>query len=186
MIFVRRLNEERSVSVNRRLPHRSQKTSIRIVVWTETTIGLQDGQKLTRKRPTPFGDAALLLAKASGLDAKTCATALEHFLTRVSQPEDQRGGSGDKAFLAFKLHRFISCSGKVFTTLRNRPRHVYLEGQLEYPEQPGDRLYPTRFCRSCGQEFHVVSLTEKDGSAIFVPRSIDDTPNPETEGDLGG
>lgn len=41
------------------------------------------------------------------------------FLTHVSQPETQRGGTGDKAFLTFKLHRFIAGSGEVVAAARN-------------------------------------------------------------------
>ncbi len=147
-----------------------------LAVWTELALGLDDGLELKRKKPIPFEQAVATLAKDSGVDAERCQTILEDFLTRVSLPEDQRGGSGEGAFLAFKLHRFISGAGEIFTTLTDRPRTVLFEGQLEDPDAPGNRLYPTRFCRSCGQEYHVVAKSEEDGHIRFLPRNIDDTP----------
>lgn len=147
-----------------------------LAVWVERVLGLEDGQKLTRKKPTPFEAAVKKLSEASGLDEQQCKERLEDFLTLVSLPEDQRGGAGDGAFLAFKLHRFISGAGEIFTTLTNKPRTVLFEGQLEDPNAPGNRLYPTRFCRNCGQEYHVVTKNDDDGQIKFLPRSIDDTP----------
>lgn len=147
-----------------------------LAVWAELSLGLTEDQLRKRKRPQPFGDAVDLLATDSGLDHGVCETTLKTFLTRVSQPETQRGGVGDKAFLAFKLHRFIAGSGEVFTTLKGSPRHVYLDGQIEDPAEALTRLYPTRFCRSCGQEMHIVTLTETDGQSQFIARSIDDSP----------
>lgn len=70
----------------------------------------------------------------------------------------------------------VAGSGEVFTTLKGRPRHVYLDGQIEDPAEPRTRLYPTRFCRSCGQEMHIVTLTETAGQSQFIARSIDDSP----------
>ena len=91
-------------------------------------------------------------------------------------PEAIRGGSGTKAFLAFRLHRFISGSAEVFTTLRPVPRNTTLEGQRFDPLAPTDRLYPTRFCRACGQEFHPITRTEVAGQPTFLPRPIDEEP----------
>ena len=39
-------------------------------------------------------------------------------LMLMSRPASERGGAGDRAFLAFKLHRFISGAGHVYATLR--------------------------------------------------------------------
>ena len=97
-------------------------------------------------------------------------------MTRISLPETERGGLGAGAFLAFKLHQFISGAGEVFTTLTEKPRNVLFEGQLEDPSAPGHRLYPTRFCRECGHEVHVVAKTEDAEGALFLPRNIDDAP----------
>ncbi len=147
-----------------------------LAVWLELALGLEDGQILKRRQPIPFGDAAYLLSQASGIDQERCRAALESFLTHVSLPEKERGGSDSHAFLAFKLHRFITGAGDIFVTLRLKPRTVLLEGQLEDPDAPGIRLYPVRFCRQCGQEYYIVTKTEQKDGSLFLPRNIDDTP----------
>jgi DEAD/DEAH box helicase/MrfA Zn-binding domain/Helicase conserved C-terminal domain len=157
-----------------------------LAVWGELRIGLEDGQELKRKKPIPFGNAVELLAEDSGVDKETCWTGLEAFLTRVSLSECERGGSGEQAFLAFKLHRFISGAGEMFTTLAERPRRVLFEGQLEDPAAPGNRLFPTRFCRQCGHEVHVVTKSEDGDGTRFLPRNIDETPLEDEDGDVGG
>lgn len=158
-----------------------------LAVWAELALGLDDGLELKRKKPIPFEEAVARLAEDSAVDLDTCRSALEAFLTKVSLPEEERGGPGKGAFLAFKLHRFISGAGEVFTTLADHPRSVLFEGQLEDPDAPGHRLYPTRFCRNCGHEYHVVTKVEESGSIRFLPRNIDDTPlGSEDEGDLAG
>ena len=157
-----------------------------LAVWAELAIGLEDGQELKRKKPIPFNEAVELLSTDSGLDVETCRRSFEQFLTRVSLPEKERGGTGIGAFLAFKLHRFISGAGEIFTTLAERPRRVLFEGQLEDPEAPGHRLYPTRFCRQCGQEVHVVTKTEDAHGVRYLPRNIDDTPMEDPDGDVAG
>ena len=157
-----------------------------LAVWTELTIGLEDAQELKRKKPIPFEAAVALLSKDSGVDVESCQSSLELFLTRISLPENERGGSGTGAFLAFKLHQFISGAGEVFTTLTGKPRNVLFEGQLEDPSAPGHRLYPTRFCRECGHEVHVVTKTEDAQGILFIPRNIDDTPLDNQDSDAAG
>jgi Lhr-like helicase len=157
-----------------------------LAVWAELAVGLDDGQELKRKKPASLSDIVGLLEKESGLDKETCRNAFERFLTRVSLPETKRGGEGSVAFLAFKLHRFISGAGEIFTTLNDQPRRVLFEGQLEDPEAPGTRLYPTRFCRECGHEVHVITRTEDGDGVHYVPRGIDDTPLEDQEGDVAG
>jgi len=157
-----------------------------LAVWTELAIGLVDAHELKRKKPIPFENAVTLLSQDSGVDVETCRSGLETFLTRVSLPETERGGSGTGAFLAFKLHQFISGAGEIFTTLTGKPRNVLFEGQLEDPSAPGHRLYPTRFCRECGHEVHVITKTEDAEGILFLPRSIDDAPLDDQEGETAG
>ncbi len=157
-----------------------------LAVWTELAIGLDDGQELKRKKPIPYGKAVELLFQDSGVGAETCRRHFEAFLTRISLPEADRGGQETGAFLAFKLHQFISGAGEVFVTLTERPRNVLFEGQLEDPKAPGHRLYPTRFCRRCGHEVHVVTRTDDASGTLFVPRSIDDAPLDDQEMDTAG
>lgn len=146
-----------------------------LAVWVELALGLDDQQEFTRRDPIPLHEAANLLAQDSGLDPELCRQRLEQFLTMASLPETERSGSG--AFLPFKLHRFISGAREVYTTLVAHQRRVRFDGQLEDPQALGHRLYPTRFCRQCGHEAHVVTRTStKDGEDLFLPRDIDDPP----------
>lgn len=85
-----------------------------LAVWTELAIGLEDTQELKRKKPIPFEEAVARLSKDSGVEVETCRNSFETFLTRISLPETERGRSGADAFLAFKLHQFISGAGEVF------------------------------------------------------------------------
>ena len=158
-----------------------------LAVWVELALGLEDGKELKRKKPIPFGEAVGRLAQDSGIEKERCRNVLEDFLTRVGLPEDERGGVGDNPFLVFKLHRFISGASDVFTTLTASPRKVLFEGQLEDPDPGarGNRLYPTRFCRICGHEYHVVTKVDKDSGVRFLPRSIDDAPL-ATDEDVAG
>lgn len=157
-----------------------------LAVWTELAIGLEDAIELKRKKPIPLEKAVALLSRDSGVDVERCRSGLETFLTRVSLPETDRGGSGSGAFLAFKLHQFISGAGEIFTTLTGRPRNVLFEGQLEDPSAPGHRLYPTRFCRECGHEVHIITKAEDAEGILFLPRSIDDAPLDDQEGETAG
>lgn len=157
-----------------------------LAVWAELAIGLDDAKELKRKKPIPFGKAVALLANDSKVKPELCRATLERFLTRISLPERERGGVGEAAFLAFKLHRFISGAGEIFATLTGHPRNVLFEGQLEDPEAPGHRLYPTRFCRECGQEFHVVTRTDDNDGPRYIARNIDDTPLDGEDVDVAG
>lgn len=147
-----------------------------LAAWIELKIGLKDEQSLSRRPPITIGQAARELAAFTGLLEDECRKALEAMLTLISLPEDQRGGTGDRAFLAFKLHRFFAGAGHVYATLRQAGRRVTLDGQTHDPDDPEARLYPTFFCRGCGQEFHPVTLVDDDSVRRVLPRSIDDTP----------
>lgn len=149
-----------------------------LAVWVEMELGLEDQLLLRRKAPTPFGEAVIKLHKATEAPLDQCDAILRDFFATASLPESERGGSGAGAFLAFKLHRFISGPGDVFSTLKPPVRNVLLEGQIEDPNEPGVRLYPTRFCRQCGHEYHVVMRVYDEGSIQYLPRDIDDTPLP--------
>lgn len=161
------------------LPARLNDSELRaypLAVWIELAIGLDDGQSLRRRRPISMVDAALALAAATGLPDDVCRRRLEEFLTFMSLPENQRGGAGARAFLAFKLHRFIAGAGEALTTLRAAPRNIVLDGQLLDPDDPDARLYPTHFCRECGQEYHPVTLASDGDGDLVMPRSLDDRP----------
>ena len=93
-------------AVRAELPDRLTDENLRthpLAVWVELAIGLDDQQELKRKEPIPLDKAAGQLAKDSGQNPEICRRRLEQFLTMVSLPETERGGTGSSAFLAFKL-----------------------------------------------------------------------------------
>ncbi len=148
-----------------------------MAVWIELESGLDDAQVLKRRRPITLADAAERLAAQIGREKALCRDRLEGHLTVMSSPASARGGVGDRAFMAFKLHQFVSGAGHVHTTLHTAgQRRVTLDGQQFDPTDGVSRLYPTFFCRNCGQEHHPVRLIEVDGRQEAAPRAIDDTP----------
>jgi hypothetical protein len=119
----------------------------------------------------------LRLAEHTGRDEERCRAQLQAAPILMSRPSDERGGTGDRAFMAFKLHQFISGAGHLYATLRSAPRRkVTLDGQRFNPDDPESRLYATFFCRNCGQEHHPVVLVEEGGIKRVLPRDIDETP----------
>ncbi len=148
-----------------------------LAVWIELEIGLQDAQGLTRRPPMTIAEAATRLAEQTGRDAERCRKQIQAMLILMSRPVSERGGAGARAFLAFKLHQFISGAGLAYATMREPgARNVTLDGQRFDPEDSEARLYPTFFCRNCGQEFHPVSLVDDNGTLRSIPRPIDEAP----------
>jgi hypothetical protein len=159
-----------------------------LAVWIELEIGLQDAKQLRRRRPTTLAEAAKRLAAQTRRGEARCGSQLQAMLMMMSRPASERGGVGERAFLAFKLHRFISGAGHAYATLRGPGlRRVTLDGQRFDPQDPDARLYATFFCRNCGQEHHPVVLLEDSGVTRILPRPIDEAPleDPE-EGEQSG
>ncbi|WP_348652446.1 DEAD/DEAH box helicase [Bradyrhizobium sp. Mp27] len=151
-----------------------------LACWIETEVGLIEGEKLRRRPPMTLGEAAEKLALTTGLGTEKCAEAVARILSVMGRREDLRGGTSDRAFLAFKLHRFISGAGQVYSTLEPASsRRIVLEGQVFHPDDESARLYPTFFCRECGQEHHSVSIV---GGKV-VARPIDEPPSDEVDPD---
>ena len=112
-----------------------------LAVWAELEIGLEDGQRLSRRQPITVAEAAKRLAEQTGCDEARCRSQLQSFLILASRPAQERGGSGDRAFMAFKLHRFISGAGHVYATLRSTgQRRVTLEGQTYVGRDVRDQI----------------------------------------------
>src|SRR3546814_8167614 len=108
---------------------------------------------------------------------QTCVRPSEAMLNLLRRPGSDRGVSGDRALLAFKLHRVISGAGHVYATLHPPGRRrITLDGQRYDPHDGTSRLYPTFFCRNCGQEFHSVIVSNDSGVQRVFPRPIDETP----------
>lgn len=150
-------------------------------IWIETRLGLArpDGEKWVRARPMTLAEAAKQLALDSGRAEPACSSALQEFLLVASTAESDRPSSPGlgEAFFPFKLHQFISGAGVAFSTI-DRPgeRRVVLDGQQYLPGDETRRLYPTHFCRNCGQEYHPVRLRREQARQLFLPREIDDMP----------
>lgn len=155
-----------------------------LAVWIELEIGLKDGQQLLRHQPITVEEAASRLELATDRPADRCRAQLQAMLTLMSRPAADRGGVGDRAFLAFKLHRFVSGAGVAYATLRpSGARRVTTDGQRFDPEDAEARLYATHFCRNCGQEFHPVAFVISEGVQQAVPRPIDEAPIENDEGE---
>jgi len=151
-----------------------------LAIWVETTLGLdfRDG-KPARAKPLMVDEAADNLATASGLDPQHCLAALQAFLLAAALSERERmPGRSDSPypFFAFKLHQFLSGAATAYATLEPPgTRAVVLEGQQYLPgSEEIKRLYPTYFCRDCGQEYHGVRRRVEGGAPVLLPRDIDD------------
>lgn len=148
-----------------------------LAVWIETNIGLVEGEALRRRPPTTLSEAAGRLAAEIGESKALCADVLRDRLITLSELTDERGN----AFMAFKLHQFISGAGNAHSTLEKAgERNVWLSGEKFDREKPDARLYPLYFCRSCGQEVHSVTISS-DGEVL--PRPIDLQPREDDDDD---
>jgi hypothetical protein len=151
-----------------------------IMAWIEMTLGLfhnDEAGRLERAVPLDLTKASALLAAASGIEEAASRNALETALELASRRERDRGGKGNRIFFPIRLHRFISGAGKVYATLEpGAARQTVLDGQLFLPGRAETvRLYPTYFCRTCGQEHHPVTRQNKSGRISFLARDIDET-----------
>ncbi len=151
-----------------------------LAIWVETSLGLKNvDRKPERANPLSLSDAKIRLGEDADLSEDICEKALKEALIAFSTPEADRGvpkGTVDPLF-AFKLHQFISGAGRLYATLHGEgQRTTTFNGQKFDPQSPENRLYPTHFCRSCGQEFHPVTLCNVAGSEVFEKREIDDVP----------
>jgi DEAD/DEAH box helicase len=175
-----KLGKRLSAAIDADVPDSLDDDALRVhplAVWIELEVGLEDGQRLSRRAPITIEEAAKRLAAQTSRDEARCRSQLQAMLILMSRPANERGGSGDRAFMAFKLHQFLSGAGRVYATLRASPRRrVTLDGQLFDPDDPEARLYAAFFCRNCGQEHHPVVLVAEGGARRVLPRDIDETP----------
>jgi hypothetical protein len=132
-----------AAAVNDEIPDSLSDAELRshpLSVWIELEIGLEDKQRLTRRPPTTLTEAAQKLAAATGCDPERCQAQLKAMLILMSKPAE-RGGTGDRAFLAFKLHQLFSGAGRLDSTLRELGRRkLTLDGQLFDPQDDEARL----------------------------------------------
>lgn len=148
-----------------------------LAIWTELTLGLDmKGQSSPRRaRPLSISDASAALARDAGVDESLARSALQNFLNAAQSVTTPDG----RALFAFKLHQWISGPGKVLCTLEpDNKRQITLDAQRFAPGRRNEEvlLFPTHFCRECGQEYHPV-WKSIDGLSKFSPREIDDVGN---------
>ncbi len=164
-----------------------------LAMWIETRLGVNWSdvdQRWVRARPLTLDEAAKALEEDSGKSEKACRDALRELLLQSARPEKERltrSEASERSFFAFKLHQFISGAGHAYSTLEPPGRRrVTVEGQQYLPGEPDKRLYPTHFCRECGQEYHPVRFAADADGRSFLPRDIDDSVPPTREEDENG
>lgn len=145
-----------------------------LAVWTELTLGLdmKDQSSPRRARPRGVSEAATALALDAGVEEPIARIALENFLNAAQSVTTADG----RALFAFKLHQWISGPGKVLCTLEpDGKRQITLDAQRFAPGRRTEEvlLFPTHFCRECGQEYHPV-WKSTEAPPKFSPREIDD------------
>lgn len=156
-----------------------------LAVWIETRLGIVRPEgKWVRARPLTVTEAVEQLSADANREPVVVRRVLQQFLLRAAQPESDRTGGAGGPFFAFKLHQFVSGAGVAYSTLDPpAERRVVLEGQQYLPGDPSRRLYPTYFCRSCGQEYHPVRLRGGADTGVVLPRDIDDMPTRRADAD---
>ncbi len=153
-----------------------------IAIWVELNLGIElpvDSEPV-RAKPISLSEAATRLAQDASCNVEIAKAGLQKFLIAaqhsVKTPQNQPP-------FAFKLHQFISGPGKVHATLETQgARHITMDAQRFAPGRQTEcvLLYPTHFCRECGQEYHPV-WREQNSDIHFKPREIDDISADENE-----
>ncbi|TRW90334.1 DEAD/DEAH box helicase [Candidatus Methylobacter oryzae] len=151
-------------------------------IWVELNLGIElpaDGSEPNRAKPISLSEASNRLAQDASCAVELAKAALQNFLIAAQHHESPQG----QPPFAFKLHQFISGPGKVHATLEaQESRHITLDAQRFAPGRQNESvlLYPTHFCRECGQEYHPV-WREEHGDIRFKPREIDDISDDDNE-----
>lgn len=144
-----------------------------LAIWVELTLGIELGDEAPRRaKPITLHEASERLASDAGCTHAQARSTLQRFLVAANEVRTPQG----RPPFAFKLHQFISGPGKVHATLEGSDgRHITLDAQRFAPgrQSEGVLLFPTHFCRECGQEYHPVWRSQQ-GSVRFSPREIDD------------
>lgn len=152
-----------------------------LAIWCELTLGLdmKDQSSPRRARPRGVSEATAELARDANVEEPLARSALENFLNAAQSVTTTDG----RALFAFKLHQWISGPGKVLCTLEpDGRRQITLDAQRFAPGRRNEEvlLFPTHFCRECGQEYHPV-WKSVDSLPKFNPREIDDVGNDDKD-----
>lgn len=143
-----------------------------LAIWVELNLGIEipDDEPPKRAKPKTLDSASELLASDADVTLQEASAALQKFLVAAHDVKTPQG----RAPFAFKLHQFISGPGKVLATLEpSGSRAITLDAQRFAPgrQDQAIQLYPTHFCRDCGQEYHPV-WKSAHGQSRFDPRDI--------------
>ena len=142
-----------------------------LAAWIESAFGLARDAgtgRLIRRRPTTVGRAAALLAGRTGATEEDAAAAVRATLRSGSAALDP---ASERPLFAFRLHQFLSKGDGVLVSLEpENVRHITGRYQVVVPGQPTKTLLPLAFCRECGQDYLVVTRTERHGGTIYEPR----------------
>lgn len=152
-----------------------------LAIWVELNLGIEipDDEPPKRAKPKTLDSASELLANDAGVTQQEASVALQKFLVAAHDVKTPQG----RAPFAFKLHQFISGPGKVLATLEpSGSRAITLDAQRFAPgrQDQSVQLYPTHFCRDCGQEYHPVWKTVH-GQVRFDPRDIGEITTADNE-----
>jgi ATP-dependent helicase YprA (DUF1998 family) len=148
-------------------------------IWLESTFGVSTEpgtDRLVRALPKSiFGDggAAAELSELTGVDEKSCGSAIERGLLagHICEPNPETGFPP----FAFRLHQFISRGDAVYSSLyADEKRHITIYRQQYVPGDRNKILLPLAFCRECGQEFYTVYLESRDDGAFIRQRDLND------------
>ncbi len=151
-------------------------------IWVELNLGIElpaDSEPV-RAKPISLSEASARLAQDASCTEEIAKSGLQNFL--IAAQHSVVTPQGRPPF-AFKLHQFISGPGKVHATLEAQGiRYITLDAQRFAPGRQTESvlLYPTHFCRECGQEYHPV-WREQNSNSHFKPREIDDISADENE-----
>lgn len=143
-----------------------------LAIWVELNLGIEipNDEPPKRAKPKTLNSAAEQLSFDADVSQEQASLALQKFLVAAHDIRTPQ----DRAPFAFKLHQFISGPGKVLATLEPEGiRAITLDAQRFAPgrQEQAIQLYPTHFCRDCGQEYHPVWKTTH-GQIRFDPRDI--------------
>ncbi len=145
-----------------------------LAAWVEITFGLgedADG-RLIRRKPLAFEEGLAELVRATGLPADRCRERLKAVLEAGNRAERRPG----EPVFAFRLHQFLSSGGSVYTTLETpETRSFSTDGPFFAPKEDGKPdnrvMFPLAFCRECGQEHYLCSLSTGADGGSLLPRS---------------
>ena len=149
-----------------------------LAVWIEDTFGLQEeagSRRLKRAEPISIAGAegaAQRLHGLTGVAPEVCEDAIRRTLLtgyQIKQPEV------NAPVFAFRLHQFLSRGDTVFASLEApAERYITLNAGTYVPGDRQRLLFPTCFCRECGQEYYSVTRRpgRSRGEEVFVPRAL--------------